>query len=96
MSNVKELTEYFLTDKYEKEINETNALGTKGKLVRKYAAFLKHLWFGTSSTYSPWALKQGISEFQSMVYFFSKSIFNSTFNSFQDINNMIHKNYWHF
>jgi len=66
MSNVFELTEYFLTDKYEKEINETNALGTKGKLVRKYAAFLKHLWFGTSSTYSPWALKQGISEFQSM------------------------------
>lgn len=67
LSNIKELTLYFLRDKYLTEINITNALGTKGKLVKKYAAFLKHLWFGTSGVHSPWALKQAISEFQPMV-----------------------------
>lgn len=66
LSNTKELTEYFLSDKFMAEINETNPLGTKGKLVKKYGAFLKNLWFGTSGVYSPWALKQGISEFQPM------------------------------
>lgn len=69
LSNTKELTEYFLSDKFLAEINETNPLGTKGKLVKKYAMFLKNLWFGTSSVYSPWALKHGISEFQPMVKF---------------------------
>jgi len=72
LSNTKELTEYFLSDKFMAEINETNPLGTKGKLVKKYGAFLKNLWFGTSGVYSPWALKQGISEFQPMVFFESK------------------------
>ncbi len=73
LSNVKALTDYFLTDKYLKEINETNALGTKGKLVKKYGGFLKNLWFATSSVQSPWALKSAISEFQSMVSFFEKN-----------------------
>lgn len=66
LSNIKELTQYFLTDKYLQEINEQNPLGTKGKLVKKYAAFLKALWFGSAGVYSPWALKSGISEFQPM------------------------------
>jgi len=70
LSNVKELTEYFLSDKYLKELNETNPLGTKGKLVRKYGTFLKNLWFGASPVHSPWTLKHAISEFQPMVIFF--------------------------
>ena len=74
MSNVIDLTKYFLEDKYLAEINENNPLGTKGKLVKKYATFLKHLWFGTSGVYSPWALKQGISEFQPMVLDFIPKI----------------------
>lgn len=67
LSNIKELSQYFLLDKYLGEINDTNPLGTKGKLVKKYAAFLKHLWFGSASVYSPWSLKMGIAEFQPMV-----------------------------
>lgn len=73
LSHVQTLTNYFLTNKYLKEINETNPLGTKGKLVKKYAAFLKSLWFGGSSVYSPWALKHAISDFQPMVTFFYMS-----------------------
>ena len=93
LSNIKELTQYFLTDKYLQEINEQNPLGTKGKLVKKYAAFLKALWFGTAGVYSPWALKSGISEFQPMViieYSIKLKVHSSLV-----INNTILKNCWH-
>ena len=74
LSNIQGLTNYFISDKYEKEINEINPLGTKGKLAKRYASFLKSLWFGTGSVHSPWTLKHAISEFQPMVsdlFFFS-------------------------
>lgn len=67
LSNFKELSEYFLFDRYLHEINETNPLGTKGKLVRKYANLVKNMWFGTSSVFSPWSFKHGLGQFQSMV-----------------------------
>ncbi len=67
LSHVLELTEYFLSDKYSKEINETNPLGSNGKLAKKYASFLKSLWFGSANVHSPWTLKHAISDFQSMV-----------------------------
>ena len=74
LSNVVDLTEYFLSDKYLKELNETNPLGTKGKLVKKYGTFIKSLWFGISTVQSPWSLKHGISEFQPMVISLSNNI----------------------
>ena len=67
LSNFKELTEYFLSDNFQHEINETNPLGTNGKLVRKYANLIKNLWYGTSTIVSPWAFKHGLAQFQPMV-----------------------------
>jgi ubiquitin carboxyl-terminal hydrolase 4/11/15 len=66
MLNMKELTEYFLENKFLKEINEINPLGTKGKLVKKYASLAKNVWYGTQSVYSPWALKSALSQFAPM------------------------------
>jgi len=46
----------------------TNPLGTKGILIRKYANFIKNMWYGTSPVFSPWGLKNAISDFHSMVF----------------------------
>jgi len=46
LSNTVLLTDYFLTKRFKKDINETNVLGTKGDLARKYALFLKNIWIG--------------------------------------------------
>jgi len=92
LSNIQALTHYFISDKYDKEINETNPLGTKGKLVRKYATFLKSLWFGAGSVHSPWTLKHAISEFQPMVYFMILIFFLCVF-SLQVINSTTLKNF---
>ncbi len=67
MLNMKQLIEYFLDNKFVKEINETNPLGTKGKLVKKFASLAKNVWYGTQSVYSPWALKSALSQFAPMV-----------------------------
>jgi ubiquitin carboxyl-terminal hydrolase 4/11 len=67
MLNMKDLAEYFLENKFLKEINENNPLGTKGKLVKKYASLVKNVWFGTQSVFSPWALKTALSQFAPMV-----------------------------
>jgi ubiquitin carboxyl-terminal hydrolase 4/11/15 len=66
LSAIKELSEYFLSDKYKPEINETNPLGTKGKLVKKYASLIKNLYYATSPSFSPWALKHAIGQHQPM------------------------------
>lgn len=66
MSNTYPLTRYFLDKKHKKEINVDNPLGTKGKLVRKYASLLKNLWGGSSNTFSPFAFKSAIGQFQPM------------------------------
>jgi ubiquitin carboxyl-terminal hydrolase 4/11/15 len=67
LSHTAELTNYFLEEKFVPEINEKNALGTKGKLVRKYHALVKNLWWGTADYHSPYGLKQVIGEVQPMV-----------------------------
>ena len=67
LSNTYGLTDFFLTNKYKKDINETNVLGTGGSLARKYANFCRNMWYGTSRSFSPWGLKNAISNFQSMV-----------------------------
>jgi ubiquitin carboxyl-terminal hydrolase 4/11/15 len=66
LSNCYELTEYFLLDLFRKDINKDNPIGTGGDLASSYAIFLKNLWYGNSSVYSPWAFKRAISGFQSM------------------------------
>lgn len=57
LSNTPELTQYFLTGKYNDEINTTNVLGTGGTLVRAYAELLQGMWSGQGSSVRPYKLK---------------------------------------
>lgn len=70
LSNIKELTEHFISQKYKPEINEQNPLGTKGKIVRKYAYLVKKLWLDNKREFAPYSLKLAVSKFQTMVYIF--------------------------
>jgi ubiquitin carboxyl-terminal hydrolase 4/11/15 len=44
LSNTTLLTQYFINRYYEKEINLDNPLGSKGKLAKNYAKFIKAMW----------------------------------------------------
>jgi ubiquitin carboxyl-terminal hydrolase 4/11/15 len=66
ISNCYELTDYFLKDFYEKDINTDNPLGSGGDLCRAYSNLLKNMWYGKNISFSPWAFKRSISGFQSM------------------------------
>jgi ubiquitin C-terminal hydrolase len=44
ISNIYELAEYYITDKYIKDINAPNWLGTHGNLSNSFANLLKNLW----------------------------------------------------
>ena len=41
MSSIKELTEYFLSNKYKNDLNEDNPIGMKGELAIAYAILIK-------------------------------------------------------
>lgn len=61
------LTKYFLEDSYKTEINETNPLGTKGKLTDKYSILLKNLWFKSNTVFSPYGIKNALAQLNPMV-----------------------------
>ncbi|TDH71888.1 hypothetical protein CCR75_002676 [Bremia lactucae] len=63
LSHVDLLTRYFLSNKYKKDLNRDNPLGTGGNLAEEYDALLKELWFGSGSNTSPANLKGAISRF---------------------------------
>lgn len=44
LSNTKPLTEYFIGKYFEKEVNKDNPLGSKGRLAKNYAKFIKNMW----------------------------------------------------
>jgi len=58
MSNVPELTKYFLMGYHLKEKNETNALGMKGKLAKAFGALIREMWCGSDSRTAPYDLKR--------------------------------------
>lgn len=53
LSNVTPLTEYFLKDKYNDELNEDNPLGMKGEIAKAYAEITKQSWSGKYSYVTP-------------------------------------------
>lgn len=53
LSNIPPLTEYFLKDKYQDELNEDNPLGMKGEIAKAYAELTKQLWSGKYSYVTP-------------------------------------------
>uniref|UniRef100_A0A8C8EHZ6 Ubiquitin carboxyl-terminal hydrolase n=1 Tax=Oncorhynchus tshawytscha TaxID=74940 RepID=A0A8C8EHZ6_ONCTS len=53
LSNVPPLTEYFLKDKYNDELNEDNPLGMKLEIAKAYAEITKQSWSGKYSYVTP-------------------------------------------
>lgn len=57
LSNVSPLTEYFLNDQYEAEINRENPLGMSGEIAEAYADLVKQMWMSRSSYVAPRTFK---------------------------------------
>lgn len=66
LSNTRPLTDYFLQRLFEPEINRTNPLGTKGKLARCYAMFIRAMWCERESVHSPDHIKSAVSHINPM------------------------------
>lgn len=67
LSNCRQLIDYFLTDAYKNDINEKNPLGSKGKMVKKFAFLIKKLWLDNLKSFSPYSFKLAMSKFQTYV-----------------------------
>jgi ubiquitin C-terminal hydrolase/tetratricopeptide (TPR) repeat protein len=64
LSHVTPLTRYFLEDVFKQHLNESNPLGSGGKLAKSYNLLIKEIWNSKKrATYSPRALKRSISIF---------------------------------
>ena len=66
LSHCVDLTEYFLNQKFQSELNTTNPLGMKGQLAKAYARVLFQLWNGDKSAVSPHELKYIMAKFNGM------------------------------
>lgn len=66
LSHTMPLTEYFLSGKFEDQINKVNPLGTKGKLAKSYATFIKNMWCESAKTYAPSRLKASVASINQM------------------------------
>uniref|UniRef100_A0A9J2P6X9 Ubiquitin carboxyl-terminal hydrolase n=1 Tax=Ascaris lumbricoides TaxID=6252 RepID=A0A9J2P6X9_ASCLU len=63
LSNVRELTEYFLNGCYKHDINEENVLGMHGQLARAYADLMEQLWNGSNRSMAPRKLKAVLGQY---------------------------------
>ncbi|NXX77179.1 UBP4 hydrolase, partial [Urocolius indicus] len=63
LSNTPPLTEYFLEDKYEAEINQSNPLGMRGEIAEAYAELIKQIWSGRQSHVAPRMFKTQVGRF---------------------------------
>jgi ubiquitin carboxyl-terminal hydrolase 4/11/15 len=66
LSNTAPLTHYFLQRLFEPEINRVNPLGTKGKLARNYAMFIRAMWCEREGVHSPDLIKSAVSAINPM------------------------------
>lgn len=66
LSHTIPLTRYFLQGYFESEINKVNPIGTKGKLVKNYAKFIKGTWCDEEDTYAPYNVKNAVSDINPM------------------------------
>ncbi|KAH6694104.1 ubiquitin carboxyl-terminal hydrolase [Plectosphaerella plurivora] len=58
--SVEELTKYFLTDEYLKEVNSDNPLGWNGQVANSYGALLKEIYRDSRSAVAPREFKSTI------------------------------------
>ncbi|XP_077582894.1 ubiquitin carboxyl-terminal hydrolase 4 isoform X1 [Stigmatopora nigra] len=63
LSNTSPLTEYFLNDQYEAEINRGNPLGMRGEIAEAYADLVKQMWLSRSSSVAPRTFKTQVGRF---------------------------------
>ncbi|XP_072507250.1 ubiquitin carboxyl-terminal hydrolase 4 isoform X1 [Notamacropus eugenii] len=63
LSNTAPLTEYFLKDEYEAEINRDNPLGMKGEIAEAYAELIKQMWSGRNTQVAPRMFKTQVGRF---------------------------------
>ncbi|MEE6502614.1 hypothetical protein FKM82_004575 [Ascaphus truei] len=63
LSNTPPLTEYFLMDEYEAEINRDNPLGMKGEIAEAYAELIRQIWSGAHSYVAPRMFKTQVGRF---------------------------------
>uniref|UniRef100_A0A8D3C220 Ubiquitin carboxyl-terminal hydrolase n=1 Tax=Scophthalmus maximus TaxID=52904 RepID=A0A8D3C220_SCOMX len=63
LSNASPLTEYFLEDQYEAEINRENPLGMRGEIAEAYADLVKQMWLSRSSYVAPRTFKTQVGRF---------------------------------
>uniref|UniRef100_A0A8C6XG08 Ubiquitin carboxyl-terminal hydrolase n=1 Tax=Naja naja TaxID=35670 RepID=A0A8C6XG08_NAJNA len=63
LSNTPPLTDYFLEDKYEAEINQDNPLGMRGEIAEAYAELIKQMWSGQNSHVAPRMFKTQVGRF---------------------------------
>ncbi|XP_023573530.1 ubiquitin carboxyl-terminal hydrolase 11 isoform X1 [Octodon degus] len=65
LSNVPQLTEYFLDNRYLEELNFRNPLGMRGELAEAYADLVKQTWSGCHRSVVPNLFKNKVGHFAS-------------------------------
>ncbi|XP_061778663.1 ubiquitin carboxyl-terminal hydrolase 4 isoform X2 [Nerophis ophidion] len=63
LSNASPLTDYFLNDHYEAEINRGNPLGMRGEIAEAYADLVKQMWLSRNSSVAPRTFKTQVGRF---------------------------------
>jgi hypothetical protein len=58
LSHIGPLTAYFISDRYVKDINDSSAFGTGGRLAREYSSLLGELWFDSRAAAHPYGFKK--------------------------------------
>ena len=84
MSNCTELTYFFLSEQYKKELNENNKYGLKGKLAQSWYELLYKYWIENNDTGNPRDLKYIIGEKDPRFRGYSQQDSNEFINIFLD------------
>ncbi|TIB18685.1 hypothetical protein E3P92_00428 [Wallemia ichthyophaga] len=63
LSNTSELSIYFLSGLFEKELNPDNPLGMSGQVAESFGQLINKLWYGVSSSVAPREFKYTLSKF---------------------------------
>ena len=63
LSNVPQLTEYFLNDEYKPHINRDNPLGMKGDVAEAYGDLIHNIWSGHMGSCAPKSLKHNVARY---------------------------------
>ena len=63
LSNVPELTKYFLEDQYRNHINRDNPLGMKGDIAEAYGELIHDMWSSGEGSCAPTSLKRIVARY---------------------------------